>query len=141
MNGFIKISVSSIDNDDFNYVFEASNNRCKTILEFYGYKEDFKLIGDKLSVFPKNINDVAIFEVGQDERRFAYYLLIKAFCYDQSGHSALKIIVDNMSDTPNGHRSEFSILSEPSAINLLGQKLKNWNPVDSKEIIWESHQS
>ena len=141
MNGFIKISVSSIDNEDFHFFFEASNNRSKVIIDFYGFVDDFKTIGKQLSTFPKNISDTAVFEVGEDNRRFAYYILLKAFCYDQSGHSAIKIIVDNMSDTPKGYRSEFSILSEPASINLLGQYLLNWNPKMTKEVIWESHQS
>jgi hypothetical protein len=141
MNGLIKISVLEIDNEDIQFQVEIENYCCRTSLDFYGNANDFKSFGQKLSEFPKNINDIALFQLGEDDRKWAYYMSIKAFCYDASGHTALRVLVDNFGDTANGHRTEFSIMSEAASINSLGQMLMTWNPLVTKEIIWESFKS
>jgi hypothetical protein len=138
MNGLIKISVLEIDNDDIQFKIEIQNYCCRTSLDFYGNADNFKDFGKKLTDFPKSISDIAEFKLGEDDKKWAYYILIKAFCYDASGHTALRIIVDNLGDNVNGHRTEFSIISEAASINLLGQTLMTWNPFLTKEIIWES---
>jgi hypothetical protein len=141
MNGLIKISVLEIDNEDIRFQVQIENYCCKTSLDFYGYAEDFKEFGNRLTQFPKSINDKAVFQLGEDDRKWAYYMFIKAFCFDASGHTALRVVVDNLGDSVNGHRSEFSIISEAASINSLGQILKSWNPLLTKEIIWESFTS
>jgi len=141
MNGFIKISVLNIDDDDIQFQFQIENYCCKTSLDFYGNADDFKEFGQKLIDFPSSIDDTAMFQLGEDDRKWAYYMLLKAFCYDASGHTALRIVVDNLGDHVNGHRSEFSILSEAASINSFGQKLLQWNPLQTKELVWESHTS
>ena len=141
MTEYIKISVLNIDNEDIHFRLQVVNYFCKTSLDFYGYADEFREFGHRLTEFPKSISDIVEFQIGEDDRKWAYYMLIKAFCYDASGHTALRIIVDNFGDNVNGHRSEFSIISEAASINLLGHSLVNWNPVVTKEIIWESFTS
>lgn len=141
MNGTIKISVLDIDNDDIQFQVQIESYCCKTSLDFYGNEDDFKEFGHKLTEFPKSITDTVVFQLGEDDRKWAYYMFIKAFCYDASGHTALRIVVDSLGDQVNGHRSEFSIISEAASINTLGQKLLSWNPHKAKEFIWESFSS
>lgn len=141
MNGHIKISVLDIDNEDIQFQVEIENYYCKTSLDFYGYADDFKEFGHRLTEFPRSITDTVVFQLGEDDRKWAYYMFIKAFCYDASGHTALRIVVDNLGDSVNGHRSEFSITSEAASINMLGQILLTWNPLVTKEIIWDSFTS
>jgi len=141
MNGHIKIAVLDIDNEDIQFQVQIENYYCKTALDFYGYADDFKRFGHKLTQFPKSITDTVVFQLGEDDRKWAYYMFIKAFSYDASGHTALRIVVDNLGDKVNGHRSEFSIISEAASINTLGHKLLNWNPLQTKEIVWESFTS
>ena len=141
MNGHIKISVLNIDNEDIQFQVQIENHYCKTSLDFYEYADYFKEFGHKLTEFPKSITDTVVLQLGEDERKWAYYMFIKAFCYDASGHTALKIVVDNLGDNVNGHRSEFSIISEAASINLLGQTLMTWDPLLTKEIAWESFTS
>ncbi len=138
MKGLIKIIVLEIDNDDIQFQIEIQNHCCKTSLDFYGNADAFKKFGQELSDFPKNISDTVEFKLGENDRKWAYYMFIKAFCYDASGHTALRILVDNFGDNVSGHRNEFSIFSEAASINLLGQKLVTWNPLVTKEIVWES---
>jgi len=138
MTGFIKLTVIEDDNGELKFRIDSSNNRCMTTLDFYGNNDDFKEFPSKLIDFPKSKEDIVTFELGEDNRKWAYYMIIKAFCYDDLGHSAIKIIVDNFGDTSTGYRTEFSIITEPSSLNRLGQQLFAWNPYETKEIIWES---
>ena len=64
---------------------------------------------------------------------------MSAFCFDATGQSAVKVIVDNQADIPRYQRSEFYIISEPATLNRLGQKLKNWSPDKEKELTWHSN--
>src|SRR5438270_10359420 len=112
MNGTIKISVLNIDSEDMQFQVQIESYCCKTSLDFYGYADDFKEFGLKLTEFPKSITDTVVFQLGEDNRKWAYFMFIKAFCYDASGHTALRIVVDSLGDSVNGHRSEFSIFSE-----------------------------
>jgi hypothetical protein len=141
----IKIKVIREPDDDGLYKFNirVSNADTFSSLDFWGYGDNFKDFGEQLDNFPKGLKDIVIYELGQDKNegqpKFAYYLLLRAFCFDASGQSAIKVIVDNHADIPNYNRSEFYIKSEPASLNLLGQKLKNWNPETEKELEWISN--
>ena len=141
MNGLIKISVLEVDNEDVQFQIEIENYCCRTSIDFYGAVESFKDFGHKLAEFPKSIDDIVVFQLGEDDGRWAYYIVIKAFCYDISGHATLSVLVHRHGGDVNGYRIEFSIISEAASINSLGQKLATWNPLESKEIIWESFAS
>jgi hypothetical protein len=141
MNGFIKITVLDIDEEDIQFKINLSNNDCSTTLIFYGYVEEFKEFGQKLLDFPKSITDTVSFQLGEDNMKWAYYMLLKAFCHDGSGHTALRVIVDNLIMSAHGYRTEFSIFAEAAALNTLGHLLINWNPILTQELYWESYQS
>lgn len=80
------------------------------------------------------------YEVGKDrdngQMKWAYYLLLHVFCFDPSGKSAIRVLVDNHMDRPDHQRSEFYIRSEPASLNKFGIALRNWNPEDKKELEW-----
>jgi hypothetical protein len=138
MKGFIKLSVLEIDGDDIQFEIEVQSNCCKTTLDFYGHADLFEGFGRNLMQFPKNIADKVSFQLGEDESSWAYYLMIEAFCFDSSGHSALKILVDNKGEMISSHRSEFALRSEAASINSFGKMLLDWKPLEVKEVIWES---
>jgi hypothetical protein len=98
MKGTIKISVLGIDFEDIKFNIIIENSLCRTSLDFYGYVDDFKTFGKELSEFPKSVNDVVLFQLGEDNRKWAYYMNVKAFCYEASGHSALQVVVDNFGE-------------------------------------------
>ncbi|NCI48993.1 hypothetical protein GWC95_03610 [Sediminibacterium roseum] len=144
MTGLIKISVLSIDIHSDNETYfriDISNNNCSTFLQFYGYDDSFHEFGQSLINFPQTINDTPIFEIGKDDIKWAYYLNIKVLCYDASGHSAIKIKAINNGDIISGYQSEFTIVAEAASINQLGQLLTNWNPLKTKEVVWNSIKS
>jgi hypothetical protein len=138
----IKIKVIREPDDDglFEFEINLSNGHSSTSLVFWGYGDNFKEFGDQLNDFPKGTNETVTFELGQEKDRgqmkWAYYLLLQAFCFSASGQTAIKIVVDNHADGADYQRSEFYIKAEPLSLNKLGQQLNNWNPKNIKELEW-----
>lgn len=141
----IKIIVIREPDDDglFEFEIKLTNGKTSTSLKFWGYWDNFKEFGDRLTEFPKTIKDNVIYELGEDKSngqvKWAYYMLLNVFCFDSAGQSAIKVIVDNHADVPSYQRSEFYIQSEAASINQLGQRLQNWNPESIKEIEWTAY--
>jgi hypothetical protein len=137
----IGITVISEPDDDglYKYRISLSNEETFTSLDFWGYADNFRDFGNKLLAFPKNVKDIVTYELGKDEDnivKWAYYLSFSVFCFEPSGRSAVKVVVDNHADVPYHHRNEFYIKSEPASLNKLGQQLKEWNPEHDKEFEW-----
>jgi len=141
----IKLKVIREPDDDglYKYKISLSNGDTFASLDFWGYADDFKEFGESLMNFPNGVKDVVTYELGEDkidgQMKWAYYMLLKVFCFEASGHSAIKVTVDNNADIPNYQRSEFYIKSEPATLNKLGQKFKNWSPDKEKELTWDSN--
>jgi hypothetical protein len=141
----IKIKVIREPDDDGLYKFQISLSNGDTFasLDFWEYGDNFEEFGGQLIDFPKGLKDVVTYDVGEERKegqpKWAYYLHVSAFCFNASGQSAVKVIVDNHADIPDHQRSEFYIKSEPANLNRLGQKLKSWTPDKEKELTWDSN--
>lgn len=138
MRSEIKIKVLDIDEGDDTIHFQGifSSELCSTTLEFYGYSDEFQDFASKLTEFPKSTKDKATYELGEKGDKWAYYLLIEAYCIEPSGRSALKIVVTNNGTGPAHHESKFEIESEPASLNILGNRLRTWNPLEEKSFEW-----
>jgi hypothetical protein len=139
--GQIKITAlwdNNSKDDTLQYILELSNNFCKTTIEIYDYDSCFKDFGNSLMNFPLNINDKVCFEIGEDIPSWAYYLLLKVYCYEMNGNSAIQVVIDNHYKAPFHVRSDFNIISHPASLNKLGKLLIDWNPKEQKQIIWDA---
>jgi hypothetical protein len=134
----IKLSVLAIDegDDTIQYQIEVTNGINSTTQEFYGYADNFKEFATGLLSFPKTLTDNVKYELGESGERWAYYILLEVFCYENNGHSAIHIMVDNNGKKPYTNKSEFYITTVPASLNKFGQLLKDWNPITEKEISW-----
>ncbi len=134
----IKISALTIDegDDTIQYQLEISNGINSITQDFYGYADNFKEFATGLLSFPKTITDNVKYELGESSDRWAYYILLDVFCYDNNGHSAIHIVIENNRKRPNTNKGEFYITTVPASLNKLGQLLLNWNPTKEKEITW-----
>jgi len=134
----IKISVLSIDegDDTIQFQIEASNGISSTSQDFYGYADNFKEFATGLLSFPETITDNVKYELGERGERWAYYILLEVFCYENNGHSAIHIIIDNNGKRPYTNKSDFFITTVPASLNKFGQILNAWNPMTEKEITW-----
>lgn len=142
MKSEIKIRVLDIDQGDDTIHFQGffSNKRCSTTLEFYGYSDEFQDFASSLTEFPKPNTDKATYELGEKGERWAYYLLIEAYCIEPNGRSALKIEATNNGMGPSYHESKFEIESEPASLNRLGNRLKTWNSLEEKVFEWRPNE-
>jgi hypothetical protein len=140
--GKLKISASTASGSDVDFDFRASLGELQVHAHFWDIAEVFKQFGEKLMDFPQSISDVVTLEIGIVHPGFYQnYLLLKAYCYDANGHSALKIITHNNKLEPQSQRIEFSILTEAAALNKLGSLLKNWQPQEVPDIVWQAQVS
>ncbi|WP_057938791.1 hypothetical protein [Algoriphagus resistens] len=128
MKSEIKIKVLDIDQGDDTIHFQGffSNELCSTTLEFYGYSDEFQDFANNLTEFPRTTKDKVTCKLGEKGDRWAYYLLIEAYCVETNGRSALKIEAINSGTGPSHHESKFEIESEPASLNRLGNRLKTW---------------
>ena len=134
----IKISTLAIDegDDTIHYQLEVPNGINSTTQDFYGYADNFNEFANGLLSFPKTITDKVKYELGERGERWAYYILLDVFCYENNGHSAIHVVIDNNGKRPNTNKSEFYITTVPASLNKLGQILLDWNPTKEKEITW-----
>ncbi len=139
MEQTIKIIAPHFDDEDFGkYQLEICNTHCKSTLEFWGYDDLFREFGTALISFPKSINDTVIFQIGDEEKKADCFLLLKVFCYEPNGHSAIQVANDNKQNEPHHHRSLFYITTLPARLNELGKRLFEWNTKTEKEFNWNA---
>jgi len=134
----IKISVLSIDEEDdtIQFLIEVTNGISSASQDFYGYVDNFKKFATGLLSFPETITDKVKYELGESGERWAYYILLEVFCYENNGHSAIHIMLNNNLKRPYTNKSEFYITTVPASLNIFGQLLNDWNPMTEKEITW-----
>jgi len=132
----IRIKVLNIEDTDVHFEVELTNGINLTSIDFYGYIDEFHIFAEELCSFPKNINHKIEYELGEQGEKWAYYILLRVYCYETNGYSAIQVKIDNNRKEPYKNYSEFYILTVPASINKLGQLLKSWNPKNENEIEW-----
>lgn len=137
----ITIKVLRTPDEDQLFQFETvlSNGQSTTSLQYWEYADHLKLFGQQLCDFPQTPSDRVSYELGGPNKgdfRWAYQMEFEVYCYDPSGHSCIKILVDNREDEPLHSCCQFYILSDPGSINKLGQVLRDWNPAISQGFEW-----
>jgi len=128
----IKIRALNIENEEVHFQIELANAVNSTSIDFYGYIDEFRSFGAELCSFPQNINHKIQYELGEQGNKWAYYILLRVFCYETNGYSA----INNNREEPYKNYSEFCIMTVPASINKLGQLLKGWKMENEKEIEW-----
>ncbi len=142
--GSLKFQVLRPDWDDISeFEIIASSNDWHASLKFSGYADVFKDFANKLKTFPDSkLGDVA-FELGEEfiekKPKWAYYLLLRVYCYDKFGHTAIEIAINNNEKDRDQKMARFSIFSEPEQINKLGRLLSEWDPTRQSVLIWETN--
>jgi hypothetical protein len=122
-----------------NLLIEASNGRLRGALEIYASAKDLADLGRVLSVFPRHISDVHLWELGSErpEDRWAFYFRFRTFATNSRGHCAIQIRFNNNKDLPEREVSEFCIeLIEPSQINHLGGLVSEFANLRHETLEW-----
>lgn len=116
--------------DDMTFKIRANNAYCAASLEFYGTAEEFAKFGNELINFPQNLNHQVSYPphgLYDESESYAYYLTIKAFCYDAGGNTALEIAIDSRGSVLDEYKANLLIRTDAASLNKFGQKLANWN--------------
>ena len=143
IGGTIKFAASIDYDGDCTFDVTISEGSIKTHVFFYGDSETWVTFGEALQAFPLQSQDVVVFEAGAPEFNTQGYaaILLKVYCYNRQGHTAIQVIVDNNEPLPIKERVEFSILAEAASLNKLGIALANWQIENGTEIVWEARLS
>jgi hypothetical protein len=138
--GTINISTVYVDDTDGDARFSisVSNGYYTAYSDFHGDIQTFKKFAIGLIAFPRNIKDEILVEAGKKDEKYLGYLFLKAFCYDASGHTALRVRIEKYGDEISSAQSEFTIVTDARSINKLGQLLLSWDLMNKREIEWFS---
>jgi hypothetical protein len=138
----IKIAVTDAELDRIDgfsvFELEASSGSSAAAQRFYAQRDAFVNFGNQLKSFPSDINSRIKIEFGGPEKPSATYLLLEVFCYDPTGMSAIKIRMETHFIEPHYDTSEFFIICYPAALNILGEKLYSWNPLNEGTLEWHA---
>lgn len=138
--GTIKIAASVDYDGDCTFDVTISKGTIETHIHFYGSTDAWKDFGEQLVIFPKRVEDSVVFDATTN----GFYmdsLLLKAYCYDAQGHTAISIITDNNYSDPDQCRLDFSVSAEAASTNHLGHLLLNWQVENESEIVWQAQTS
>ncbi len=120
------------DKEDFQIDVRFNNSQCSSSLEIWGQSEMFKDFAKALIDFPFGQSKTIKFQWGEDDKKWAYFLLMTVEVYDPSGKIVVKTLVDNKGDDTYHHRCEFPILTDVQTINELGRQLLKWIPIENE---------
>jgi hypothetical protein len=118
------------DIDDFQIEMPFEDLSCSSSLEIWGQSEMFDDFAKSLINFPFDQKKPIVFEWGEDDKKWAYYLLIMVELYDPSGKILIKTLVDSKGDEATHYRCAFPIITDVVTINELGKQLLNWKPAE-----------
>ena len=124
---------------DCEFEVTISKGSIEYSLPFYGCVTDWKVFGEKLLQFPMNVEDQVKFEIGSEHS--SMWLTLTAYCCDEKGHTALRVVMSKNEAEPHSCRFSFSIPAEVASINQLGFLLSNWQATNGSEITWEAQTS
>lgn len=138
----IKITMISVDLDRIDgfseFRLEAANGFCSAAQQFYAQRDGFRNFASELKGFPADIKSRIKIEFGGPEKPWAAYLLLEVFCYEPTGKSAIKVRMETYFIEPHYDKSEFFIICYPAALNILGEQLSNWSPLDESTFEWHA---
>ena len=139
--GTINFAASNVESGWGDFDLEITQAEIRAHSHFSGETGGWQLFGQQLQGFPSHLTSRVALETRVSEPSIHGYLLLEAYCYDAMGHTALRVIADNMEQEPFRQRMEFSIPAEVASLNKLGQLLANWQVADNTEVQWQAQTS
>jgi hypothetical protein len=117
---------------------EVSNGIQSSEMEFYINTESLVEFADALEAFPKQKDHVFLWEIGSEtpEDRWAYYLRLRAFTLNSTGHCAIQIRWNNNESLPDRVVTDFCIKAEAGQINRLGELFRKFAKLEHQILEW-----
>jgi hypothetical protein len=89
-----KLEIKYLESDPSKIWVCASNGRFSGAMEEYLNEDSLKRLCESLERFPKKVNDEVFFKAGEEDSRSGYCLL-KFYCFDRAGHTAVRVQLNN----------------------------------------------
>ncbi|RSK35514.1 hypothetical protein [Hymenobacter metallilatus] len=133
------LQILTWDIADSTYSFEVTIcfQQLATKLDFYAECDIWRQFGRELQTFPLSLTHEVTLQIQQAEMA----LELTAFCYDNEGHAALRVMVNDNRVQPGPYRLEFAIPTDIGGLNELGRKLAGWSLHAYDEFYGEFHTS
>jgi hypothetical protein len=108
------------------FEISASNGSYAASQDFYESLTSIEEFGRALKAFPRSAKDEVRLEIGSRGQKSAYWLLLRAYLYDATGHAALLFEACNNTIDPWREEARFTIRCEVASLNRLGAALVDW---------------
>ncbi len=108
------------------FEISVSNGSYTASQDFYEYITSIEVFGRALQTFPRSPKDEVRLEIGSREPSSAYWLFLRAYLYDATGHAGLIFEACNNTVDPWRQETRFTIRCEVASLNRLGSALVDW---------------
>ncbi len=125
-----------LDNDDIHLAIRFDNKTCSSYIEIYTEPGVFTDFANELIDFPFGQSNTIRFQYGEDDDKWAYYVLISVDVFDPSGKIVIKTLVDNKGDATFHYRCEFPIITDVATVDELGRQLLKWIPIENETWVF-----
>jgi hypothetical protein len=112
----------------------ASNGDFAGSTETSIYLDEFKFFADQLKTFPRTPGDKVLFSSGGDDDAWQSYLYLEAYALEGQGQSAVQVRLRRNEPEMQAGGSVFTITTQHTAINHLGQVLSAWLDGDADRL-------
>jgi hypothetical protein len=120
------------DENDIRIEIKFQNSECTSSLKIYGDIDIFSDFAKQLIDF--NGQKAVVYNYGEDDDKWAYYLSINISVFDPTGKVVIKTLVDNKGDVNYNYRCTIPLITEIATVNELGKALLKWKPVENE--VW-----
>lgn len=135
LTGSLRLRFHSIDYDSGEFEVLIRFRDLTARLSWYAERDAWQEFGRQLQQWP--LTDRATFTGRTAEGE----LRLTAFQYDDNGHTALRVLVDDGEVWPGPYRLEFALPVDGAGLAALGRQLEHWPQGEADELCWEAYES
>ncbi|MGJ8694672.1 MAG: hypothetical protein ACSHW0_19615 [Thalassotalea sp.] len=115
-----RLEIEFLRDDPSKIWVKACNESFAGETEQYINAQSLQDLAEKLSGFPRSNSDEVVFEIGEEGEKYGYCLL-KFYCFDSAGHTAVLVSVAN----DNSCIAKFTVQFEALALDMFISSMKS----------------
>ncbi|HEY1710481.1 MAG TPA: hypothetical protein VGG10_19580 [Rhizomicrobium sp.] len=112
----------------------ASNGSFTASSDFYCTATALLAFSDELLNFPSSRDASAEFRIGSAGT--SEFIHLRAYVFDNTGHAAIETRIERRGSAPHTASANFHVRCEISAINRLGDMLRQWISAPDRPMMW-----
>jgi len=110
-----------------------------TYQDVYVYPEDLIEFGERLANYGASPKEEVVLEVGSTNESAYCWLRLRAFQFDEVGHSAIEVSTHRNGAPHVRARCQFSVPLEIASINELGTQIQAWARANDLPLVFEGY--